>query len=127
MKDSHGFCWCKTMPDFLILASRSLAQTALQARAIVPMTTLIVSEAKRRRSETGTRATSRHEPSSSERGQSRLALQTVRPASSRFFNDLKKIMTNTSILKFLSILHTLILPDDETCAPHDFNHNKGSK
>ena len=53
--------------------------------------------------------------------------QRVRSASSRLFNDLKILMTKTSILKFLSILHTLILPDDETCAPHDFNHNKGSR
>jgi len=30
-------------------------------------------------------------------------------------------------LKYHSFLHTLTLPDDETCAPHDFNHNKGSK
>jgi hypothetical protein len=28
-------------------------------------------------------------------------------------------------LKYLSILLVLILPDDETCAPRDFNHNKG--
>ncbi|WDH45280.1 hypothetical protein PUP66_19460 [Pseudomonas chlororaphis] len=69
------------------------------------MTTLIGPETKRRRSETGTRKTSRHEPSSPGRGQSRLALQLVCPASSRLFNDLKNNDKNINIEIFINIAY----------------------
>ncbi len=39
----------------------------------------------------------------------------------------KIVMTKISILKYISILHTFTLPDDEICVSHDFNHNKGSR
>ncbi|WP_458238972.1 hypothetical protein, partial [Pseudomonas sp. P5_A2_2] len=57
----------------------------------------------------------------------KLALRIAHMSSSRYGNDPKKLMTKTSILKYLSILHTLTLPGDEACTPHDFNHNKGSR
>src|SRR5690349_13795243 len=51
----------------------------------------------------------------------------LRNASSCELAMIGDLMTKTSILKYLSILHTLVMPDDETCTPHDFNHNKGSR
>lgn len=52
---------------------------------------------------------------------------TEHRASFRGGNDLEMVMTKISILKYVSILHTFTLPDDEISTSHDFNHNKGSR